>query len=236
MALPLKKFPANTEPASLEVTCGACQDNARAVNRASWLPIALTFAAVMAAVWSPDGIVKVLWMSLATVCVFVFTFVGRYTLEELGLARPQAGNSARILGAGALLALAIAAIAAFTPHLGPPRALPIHGLWFYAIWALLQQFLLQSFFYVRLEALAGRRWAIPIAATLFATAHVPNPVLTPVTFVGALFFTEMFRRYRTIYALAAVHSLLGLTIAATFSDHLLHHMRVGLGYITFHPY
>ena len=235
MASQLKSFPTCTEPASLEADDETGRERPQLGNCTSYLPIALTFATIVAAVWSPDGIVKVLWMSLATVCVGGFTFAGGYTAKELGLTRPHAADTAQILGVGAALALAILVISAFTPHLGPPRALPIRGLWLYAIWALLQQFILQSFFYVRLEALTGRRWAIPLAATLFAAAHVPNPILTPATFVGALFFTEMFRRYRTIYALAAVHTLLGLTIAATFSDHFLHHMRVGLGYITFHP-
>ena len=235
MASQLKSFPTYTE-LSLDAVHETGQERAQPANRASYLPIALTFTTIMAAVWSPDGIVKVLWMSLATVCVVGFTFAGGYTAKELGLIRPQAADTARILGAGAVLALAIPAVAAFIPHVGPPRALPIRGLWLYAIWALLQQFMLQSFFYLRLEALTGRRWSIPLAATLFAAAHVPNPILTPATFVGALFFTEMFRRYRSIYALAAVHTVLGLTIAATFSDHFLHHMRVGLGYITFHPF
>jgi CAAX prenyl protease-like protein len=235
MASQLKSFPANTKPASVQVAYLGRHSKAQAATRASWFPIALTFTAVLAAVWSPDGIVKVLWMSLAAVCVIGFTFAGDYTFEELGLARPLADSTVRILGAGALMALLVATIAAFTPHLGPPRALPVRGLWLYAIWALLQQFLLQSFFYVRLEGLVGRRRALPISATMFAAAHVPNPILTPATLIGALFFTGMFRRYRTIYALAAVHTLLGLTIAATFSDHFLHHMRVGIGYITFHP-
>lgn len=187
----------------------------------------------MAAEWSPDGIVKLLSVWLVAISVVGFTFAGRYTVDEL--ARPNPADAGRILATGAWLVMVVAALAAFTPHLDPPRSLPMRGLWVYAIWALLQQFLLQSFFYVRLEALTERRWAVPVCAALFAAAHAPNPILTPATFVGALFFTGLFRRYRTIYPLAAVHAALGVTIAATFSDHLLRHMRVGLGYLTFHP-
>lgn len=54
-------------------------------------------------------------------------------------------------------------------------------------------------------------------------------------FVGGLFFCEMFRRYRNIFPLGLVHALLGLTLAASFSDAVLPHMRVGIGYIRFHP-
>jgi hypothetical protein len=48
-------------------------------------------------------------------------------------------------------------------------------------------------------------------------------------------FCEMFRRYRNIFPLGLVHAVLGLTIAASLPDSLLHHMRVGLGYLTYHP-
>jgi membrane protease YdiL (CAAX protease family) len=72
-----------------------------------------------------------------------------------------------------------------------------------------------------------------MASTLFAAAHLPNPVLTTATFIGALFLCEMFRRYRSIYSLAIVHAMLGLTIAITTPDSLLHHMRVGIGYLRY---
>jgi hypothetical protein len=43
----------------------------------------------------------------------------------------------------------------------------------------------------------------------------------------------MFRRYRSIYSLAIVHAMLGVTIALTVPDSLLHHMRVGIGYLRY---
>jgi membrane protease YdiL (CAAX protease family) len=96
-----------------------------------------------------------------------------------------------------------------------------------------QQFILQSFFYLRLEALLGSRKAVFAAALLFATVHIPSPILALGTLVGGLFFCEMFRRFRNIFPLGLVHSILGLTMAASFSDSLLHHMRVGFGYLRF---
>jgi hypothetical protein len=45
----------------------------------------------------------------------------------------------------------------------------------------------------------------------------------------------MFRRYRSIVPLGLAHAALGLTMAASFSDSLLHHMRVGIGYLVLHP-
>jgi hypothetical protein len=43
----------------------------------------------------------------------------------------------------------------------------------------------------------------------------------------------MFRRYRSIYPIAVVHAALGLTVAVTMPDSLLHHMRVGIGYFQY---
>jgi hypothetical protein len=57
----------------------------------------------------------------------------------------------------------------------------------------------------------------------------------PATFIGGLFFVELFRRFRNIYPLAVAHAMLGLTLAITIPDDWLRHMRVGLGFFHFHP-
>ncbi len=101
------------------------------------------------------------------------------------------------------------------------------------IWALIQEFILQSFFFNRFEELYGGSAAVWIASTLFAAAHLPSPVLTTATLIGALFFCEMFRRYRSIYPLGVVHAMLGLSIFLITPDSLLHHMRVGIGYLKY---
>ncbi|MGB9233586.1 MAG: CPBP family glutamic-type intramembrane protease [Terriglobales bacterium] len=103
----------------------------------------------------------------------------------------------------------------------------------YVIWALLQEFLLQSFFFARCEELFGSSAAVWAAATLFAAAHLPSPILTTFALFGGLFFCEMFRRYRSIYPLAIIHAALGLTVAITMPDSLMHHMRAGIGYLQY---
>ncbi len=85
-----------------------------------------------------------------------------------------------------------------------------------------------------LESVLGSGRAVLATAFLFSAAHIPSPVLTIATLLGALFFCEMFRRYRSIYPLGIVHAMLGLAMAASFPDTLLLHMRVGLGYLHFH--
>ena len=51
----------------------------------------------------------------------------------------------------------------------------------YAIWAVLQQFILQSYFYLRFEKLVSPRSAILLSAGLFCFAHIPNPVLRDIS-------------------------------------------------------
>jgi membrane protease YdiL (CAAX protease family) len=119
--------------------------------------------------------------------------------------------------------------------LGHAQPVPWHRAWKYAIWALEQEFILQSFFYVRLESLLGSRRAIWGAALLFCAAHLPSPALTLMSLIGGLLFCEMFRHYRNIFPLGLVHATLGLTLAASLPDGLLHHMRVGLGYLSYRP-
>jgi membrane protease YdiL (CAAX protease family) len=104
-----------------------------------------------------------------------------------------------------------------------------------AVWSVLQEFILQSFFFLQLESLLGGRRAVWAAALLFGAVHLPSPVLTVGAFLGGLFFCEMFRRYRSLVPVGLAHAMLGLTIAASFPDSMLHHMRVGEAYLSFHP-
>jgi membrane protease YdiL (CAAX protease family) len=104
------------------------------------------------------------------------------------------------------------------------------------IWALAQQFLAQSFFFLHFEYLlrSGRR-AVLATALLFSSAHIPNPVLMPVTLAGGLLLSELFRRNRTLYVLAVAHALVALALAISVPESVLHDMRVGIGYLLYRP-
>jgi len=197
------------------------------------LEIALVFGLILVAVWTPQGHLNSTAGLAAAFLTIALTFLSVCSPGELGLTRPFSG-AALTLGLGALLVMVIVAVGYATRSLGSPQALPLNRAWQYAIWALVQEFILQSFIYVRLELVVGSRWAVLGAACLFALAHVPSPLLTVLSFLGALLFCEMFRRYRNIYTLGLVHAALGLTIASSLPDQLLHHMRVGIGFLVYH--
>jgi membrane protease YdiL (CAAX protease family) len=107
----------------------------------------------------------------------------------------------------------------------------MHLAWQYMVWALVQEFMMQSFFFTRCEELFGSSTAVWVTATFFAAVHVPNMILTTFTLIAGLFFCEMFRRYRSIYLLGVVHAVLGLTLSATIPRSLLYGLRVGIGFL-----
>jgi membrane protease YdiL (CAAX protease family) len=165
--------------------------------------------------------------------VIAFAIVGKFTARQMGLTRPFSGLI-YILLAGGLACAAIAVLGIALRSAGASYQLPLNRSWQYAIWSLEQEFILQSVFFVRLEKLLGAPAAVFAAAGIFAFVHIPNPVLTPLAFLGGILFCELFRRWRNLYPLGIIHAALGLTIAASFPDHWLHHMRVGIGYLVHH--
>jgi membrane protease YdiL (CAAX protease family) len=102
------------------------------------------------------------------------------------------------------------------------------------MWAVVQQWIQQSFFFERMERVIERGVLASFAtAALFGLAHLPNPVLAPVTFLGGWLLSELYRRYRSVVPLGIAHGLVGLAVALAVPDSLNHHMRVGLGYLRY---
>jgi len=198
-------------------------------NVALLAQVALVFALVMVAIWTPQGRLNSAVSVAAAALVLWFVTRGPYSARECGLIQPRRGATVMLL-AGIAAILIVTASAPLFGRFGPPHPVALERSWQYCIWAMLQEFMLQSFFYLRLESVLGKTWGLLAAAGLFSLAHLPSPILTIAGFLGALLFCELFRRYRNIYPLGIIHGALGLTIAAHLPDSLLHHMRVGLGY------
>jgi len=220
-------------PPSRPLSAELIRQGSRASYVRNLVEVALVYGLILVAVWTRQGRLNTAVTLAAALFTVAIALGSHYSARELGLIRPFSG-AAVILVLGALFMVIIAATGAFTRILGPPQPLPWNRAWQYGIWALVQQFILQSFIYVRLESVFGSRWAVLATSLLFASAHLPSPLLTVLSLIGALFFCEMFRRYRNIFPLGLVHAALGLTIAASLPDHLLHHMRVGIGYLMYH--
>jgi len=196
-----------------------------------WGEIILVFGLLEIIFWTPRSLLHTLIIIAVVASAAWFGFRGR-SWRELGFVWPSRGGTASILAIGCGVAVAIPVLMILSGHPVPanPEWPKFQNLWPYVIWALSQQFLLQSYFYLRFESLLGGRAAVMVSTVLFAALHLPNVPLTGMTLLGGLFFTEFFRTYRSLYPLGIAHALLGIAIAYSFPDSLMHHMRVGLSY------
>jgi hypothetical protein len=203
--------------------------------RRLWLQVALVYASLESALWTM-GIVQGVFIVVTAALATALTLSERRSLPDLGLDPRAIGRGWWIVPIAAAIGGLILAAAWRRHTLRPPADIPSAylGVLLYMSWALTQQFLLQSFIFLRLERLlrSGRR-AVIAAALLFSSAHIPNPVLVPVTLVGGLILSELFRRYRTLYLLALAQALVALALAISVPETVLHDMRVGIGYVCY---
>ncbi|MGA2337191.1 MAG: type II CAAX endopeptidase family protein [Terriglobales bacterium] len=211
-----------------------------------WAQIIIAFLFLEFAIWAPTPQTRNRWAAISAITILVLILTDVLldrssrslwsSLQRLGLGMPKMVGASVVLGIGLATIVFMVMVVSWVGGQIPanPTWFPnLQAAWGYVIWAMLQEFMLQSFFFTRSEELYGSSAAVWITSTLFAVAHLPNPVLTTAALIGALFFCEMFRRYRNIYVLGIVHAMLGLTIAILMPDSLLHHMRVGLGYLRY---
>jgi membrane protease YdiL (CAAX protease family) len=201
-----------------------------------WAQIIVVYIFVELALWAPTRHLLKRWALLAVIAIATAVLLDRPSRTRLGFRIPTVRAATLIIGvsiAGVLLMLALTKLAGGAIPANPSWSPDLRSSFGYLIWALMQEFILQSFFFTRFEDLYGSANAVWTASTLFALAHLPSPILTVATLIGALFFCEMFRRYRSLYPLAIVHAMLGLTLAFVVPDSLMHHMRVGIGYLRY---
>jgi len=204
-------------------------------RRRGLLELALAYGLILVVIWTPRPVQRILWMVAAGAVagMICFSFDG---LDAMGLRRKNLRRSLWIPGA-ALAVSAVAVTVSFWSHsLHVPES-PIafvKTFWGYALWSFVQQFLMQCFFLPRIARLlpAGKSAALA-TAIIFALAHLPNPILTPVTLLWGFAACLLFLHYRNLYPLAVAHAILGITVAIAIPGPAVHNMRVGLGYLTY---
>jgi membrane protease YdiL (CAAX protease family) len=195
---------------------------------------AVGYGLIMAVIWTPRPYQRWLWW-VASATVASICAISWDGAKAMGLRAANFLRSFWVVGAALLMAAAAIAIAVRLHTLKLPAGVLafVEAYFAYAVWTFVQQFLLQDFFLLRFLRLFPARWAAFVAAALFALAHVPNPVLAPITLLWGLAACLIFLRYRNLYPLALAHAIFGITIAITVPGHVDHNMRVGLGYLTY---
>jgi hypothetical protein len=205
-----------------------------------WFEIVAVFLFLEFALWAPTTKIRNRWAAITALTILVCTLIDlaarRTSLKRLGLGLPKKADAVVVIGIGIATA---AFLLLFVHWMG--GQIPATPAWIpslraasgYGVWATVQEFILLSFFFTHFEELCGSPASVWMASSLFAAVHLPSPVLTTATLIVAFFFCEMFRRGRSIYPIALVHAMLGLTLALIVPDSLLHHMRVGIGYLRY---
>ena len=221
---------------------------ARAKGRAL-LEVGIAYGLILAVIWSQRPMQRYLWM-LAVAVVSVMTWRSWPGRRAIGLRRENFLRSLWVPCTALVLAAGAVASAIYLRTLGlpgpPPTGLAssdtllghafllIRTYWGYALWTFVQQFLLQGFFLLRLiRVMPGPKTAALAAASLFAFAHLPNPILSTATLIWGFAACLLFLRYRNLYALAIAHAIFGITIAITIPGPVIRNMRVGLSYISY---
>jgi hypothetical protein len=202
--------------------------------------LALGYGLILAAIWTPNP-----WRDL--LCFGTLGWVVLSTWNSFagwraaGISRSGFVRSVWLVGLAGAMASAAVLLASREHTLHAPHGalLFVESFWGYALWSFLQQFILQGLFLARLlQLLPDRRLAVLSAASLFALAHLPNPLLTAMTLVWGVVSCMIFLRYRNLYTVGIVHAVLGVCVAVTVPRAMQHDMRVGLGYYRPHgqPY
>jgi membrane protease YdiL (CAAX protease family) len=193
------------------------------------------YSLILLVIWSPRPFQQWFYFT-ALAWVILSTCISFEGWKPLGFCTSGCVRSSWVVAVAVVTAAVAMLVAARLHTLHQPN-----GLWQwirayggYAIFSFTQQFLLQAYLLLRLMRLVPSNiWAAVAAAILFAIAHLPNPILTPVTLVWGLVACFVFMRSPSLYPLAIAHAIFGICIAVTVPGPIVHNMRVGRGYLTY---
>jgi len=99
------------------------------------------------------------------------------------------------------------------------------------LWALFQQYALQGYINRRVQVLVGQNTvSVLVVAAIFALLHLPNPVLTGLTFIGGMLWAAIYQRRPNLFALAISHTVCSLVVSICLPQTILNNLRVGFKY------
>jgi membrane protease YdiL (CAAX protease family) len=210
-------------------------------RRGTWeiLEFLIGYGLILTVIWTPRPVQH--WLYFLALTWFIVSIALSFEgWKSMGCCVAGFWRSSWVVGVAVLLAAMATFLASGYHTLHHPGTTEqwVKSFGGYTVWALMQQLLLQGYFLARLlRIVPNPKLAAFLAATVFAIAHLPNPILTPLTLVWGLTACLVFIRSRNVYPLAIAHAIFGICVAVTIPGPVIHNMRVGLGYIQYksHP-
>lgn len=200
---------------------------------ATAIEVLALYAGVLLFIWRWQTTHPRAWIPLLAV-VLLSHFVHRDKPRELGLTLSELRSSAAVVLPLMVLFFAPMLAYGFLRHalsFAPVSRRALEYFAGYGSWCVIQQYLTQSYFHNRLMSIIrSRHLSSAVVAVMFGSAHIPNPILMPVTTLAGFIFSEIFARHRNIWPLALAQTVGGLLVAAISPASLIHNMRVGPGY------
>lgn len=203
---------------------------------ATAIEILAVYSGILLYIWRWESTHPYAWAPLLAVVILSHVVYGD-NLREMGLSRHEFKACARLM-IPLLIGVVVAGVIYglwrrewAVPHFGHAW-LSLGG---YTLWCAFQQYLMQSYFHRRLRRIIHTPHLSSLAvAVMFAGAHIPNPILMIATLVGGFILAEAFVRHPNIWPLAIVQAVTGFLIGGLSPATVIHHMRVGPGYYSYH--
>jgi Type II CAAX prenyl endopeptidase Rce1-like len=215
-------------------TAGECSLKTARSRRRDFIELAGIYGLIILVIWTPQPWQWPLW-GLASISLIAVIAVSYEGMQPMGLCTANLMKSLWAVALAMTIALFSVWVAwrIHTLHVSSSPLWALQHYGGYALWAGLQQLILQSFFLSRSLRLMGNATAAAaMSAGLFAIAHLPNPILTLITLFCGLASCLFFLHYKNLWPLVLAHAILGISIAITIPGSMVHNMRVGIGYLT----
>ena len=201
------------------------------------LEVVSVVLSVLIATWvvvplSPGQRVTLFFPALFALLLIIYSHrVRGESARELGLTGTEFWRAARLI----FLPTVVAVLILMFIGLRAGRLTLDNTLWFrlatLPLWGLFQQYVLQAFIYRRVREVTSKGFVpVLVTAALFSVVHLPNPMLTGLTFVGALVWTSIYERAPNLYALGLSHGIVSLLVMTTLPGGLIPSFSVGYKY------